>query len=56
MRKVYLEVKSRMILYLDEGETIEQVFQEMYPPEVDDSMNSYLEDYEVIDYIIEDSK
>jgi hypothetical protein len=57
-RKVYVELKTRLVINLEEGENVEDVIQEMdydfsYSP--DDAENRIV-DTEIIDYEVTNSK
>jgi hypothetical protein len=53
-RKVYVEVKVRLVLRMDESKEVKQVLDEMgyeFTP-----LDATLEDSEILDYTITDSK
>jgi hypothetical protein len=56
MRKVYVEVKTRLILRVNEGVEVSEVLEDMdynFKPDINQAT---LEDEEIIDWNIKDSK
>lgn len=56
MRKVYLTVKTRLILRIDEDVSIPEVIDEMYYDFRSQSDGADIEDMEIIDFDVDDSK
>jgi hypothetical protein len=55
-RKVYVEVKVRLILRVDEGEEISHVMDELDYSFSDTTGKAQVDDTEILDYDITDSK
>lgn len=55
-RKVYVEVKVRLIIRQDEGVELSQIIDEMDCDFTDRTGKADIEDYEILDYEIQDSK
>jgi len=55
-RKVYVEVKVKLILRVDEGEEISHVMDELEYTIFDTTGKANVEDSEILDYDVTDSK
>ena len=55
-RKAYVEVKVKLIIRADEGEEISHILDEMDYNFSDTTGNATIEDTEILDYEIKDSK
>lgn len=55
-RKVYVEVKVRLIIRQDEDVELSQIIDEIDCDFTDRTGKADIEDYEILDYEIEDSK
>jgi hypothetical protein len=56
MRKVYVEMKVRLVVNVDEDTTIGEVIDEMNYSFVDQTGNADIIDSEILDYEVKDSK
>lgn len=56
MRKVYVEVKTRLIIEMEEGIEMEEVIQEMDYNFTSGTINADIVETEIIDFEIIDSK
>ena len=56
MRKVYIDVKVKLIIYADEGIDIDEVIQEMDYNFTSDTEGADIDYTEIMDYEITDSK
>jgi hypothetical protein len=55
-RKVTIELKIKMDLMVDEGVELSEVINELDYTFSDTTDNATIEDYEILDYAIEDSR
>lgn len=56
MRKVYVEVKVRIIMNMDEGTLVDDVISEMHYDFISNTDGADIVDTEIRDYEIKDSK
>ena len=56
MKKVFVEVKARLVINMDEGETVEEVINEMDYDFSSNSDGADIEDTQILDYEVTDAK